>query len=52
MQETADGIAAYVSEHDLSFTCPEFEVIGFGDLTTQEWIHFLTVAALFASTES
>lgn len=42
LRTTADGIAAYVSGHDLSFICPEFEVIGFGDLTAQEWIRFLT----------
>ncbi|MBW8886134.1 MAG: DinB family protein [Fibrobacteres bacterium] len=42
LRNAADGIAAYVNEHDLSFTCPEFEVIGFGELTAQEWIRFLT----------
>jgi hypothetical protein len=42
LRKTADGIATYVGGRDLSFTCPEFEVIGFGDLTAHEWIHFLT----------
>lgn len=42
LRKTADEIAAYVSGHDLCFTCKDFEVIGFGDLTAQEWIHFLT----------
>jgi hypothetical protein len=43
LRKTADGIAAYVRGHDLAFTCPDFEVIGFGDLTAREWIRFLTV---------
>jgi hypothetical protein len=43
LRKTADGIAAYVRGHDLSFTCREFEVIGFGDLTAREWLRFLTV---------
>lgn len=42
LRKAADGIAAYVSEHDLSFTCTDFEVIGLGELTAQEWIRFLT----------
>jgi hypothetical protein len=42
LRNAADGIAAYAGKHDLSFTCPEFEVIGFGELTAQEWIRFLT----------
>lgn len=42
LRKTTDGIAAYVREHELAFTCPEFEVIGFGELTAQEWIRFLT----------
>jgi hypothetical protein len=42
LRKTADEIAAYVRGHDLSFTCPDFEVIGFGDLTAREWIRFLT----------
>ncbi len=42
LRRAADGIAAYAQERDLAFTCPEFNVIGFGDLTAQEWIHFLT----------
>jgi hypothetical protein len=42
LRKTADRIAAYVNENDLSFTCPDFEVIGFGELTAQEWIRFLT----------
>jgi hypothetical protein len=42
LRKARDGIAAYVSGHDLGFTCPDFEVIGFGELTAQEWIHFLT----------
>jgi hypothetical protein len=41
LRKAADGIAAFVRGNDLSFTCPEFSVIGFGDLTAQEWIHFL-----------
>lgn len=43
LRKTADGIAAYVRGHDLSLTCPDFEFIGFGDLTMREWIRFLTV---------
>ncbi len=42
LRQTADGIAVFVRARDLAFTCPEFEVIGFGDLTGQEWIRFLT----------
>jgi len=42
IRQAADAIAAFVNAHDLSFTCPDFEVIGFGDLTAQEWIRFLT----------
>lgn len=42
LRKTTDGIIAYAGEHDLTFTCPEFEVIGFGDLTAKEWIRFLT----------
>jgi hypothetical protein len=42
LRKTTDAIAAYVSGHDLAFTCPEFGVIGFGDMTAQEWIRFLT----------
>ena len=42
LRQAADRIAAYAGTHDLSFTCPDFEVIGFGDLTAQEWIRFLT----------
>ena len=40
LRKTTDAIAAYAREHDLSFTCQDFEVLGFGDLTAQEWIHF------------
>jgi hypothetical protein len=43
LRKTADGIAAYVRGHDLSYTCPDFEFIGFGDMTAREWIRFLTV---------
>lgn len=43
LRKTTDGIAVYAREHDLSFTCPDFEFIGFGDLTAREWIRFLTV---------
>lgn len=39
---TVEAIAAFAKTHDLAFTCPEFEIIGFGDLTAQEWIRFLT----------
>lgn len=42
LRQVTDGIAAFAKTHDLSFTSPAFEVIGFGDLTAQEWIHFLT----------
>jgi hypothetical protein len=42
LRQAADGIAAFAKTHDLSFTCPDFEVIGFGDMTAQEWIRFLT----------
>jgi hypothetical protein len=42
LRQAAEAIAAFVRGNDLSFTCPEFSVIGFGELTAQEWIHFLT----------
>ena len=42
LRNASEGIAAFVKGNDLGFTCAEFEVIGFGDLTAQEWIHFLT----------
>lgn len=42
LRQVSDEIAAYVKAHDMTFTCREFEVIGFGDLTAQEWIRFLT----------
>jgi hypothetical protein len=42
LRQTVDGIAAFVRERDLSFTCPDFAIIGFGELTAQEWIRFLT----------
>lgn len=42
LRKSTDGIAAFVWEHDLAFTCPEFGVIGFGEMTAQEWIRFLT----------
>jgi DinB superfamily len=35
-------IAAMAQGRGLAFTCKEFESIGFGDLTAQEWVHFLT----------
>jgi hypothetical protein len=42
LRQAVEDISGYVNTHDLSFTAPEFEVIGFGDLTAQEWIRFLT----------
>lgn len=42
LRRATDGIAAYVSGNDLAVTCREFEVLGFGELTAEEWIHFLT----------
>jgi hypothetical protein len=42
LRKTADGIAAYVSGQDPSFTSPDFEVLGFGDLTVQEWVRLMT----------
>lgn len=42
LRQVADAIAAFARAHDLSFTGPEFGFIGFGDMTAQEWIHFLT----------
>jgi hypothetical protein len=42
LRKTTDGIVAYVNGNDLAFTSPVFEVIGFGELTAQEWIRFLT----------
>jgi len=42
LREATDAIAAFVSENDLAFTSPEFETIGFGDLTAQEVVHFWT----------
>jgi DinB superfamily len=42
LRETTDRIIDYAKTHELSFTSPDFEIIGFGDLTAQEWIHFLT----------
>jgi len=42
LRKKADGVVAFAKTHDLSFTCPGFDVIGFGPLTAQEWIHFLT----------
>jgi DinB superfamily len=41
LRETTDRIVDYAETHELSFTSHDFEIIGFGDLTAQEWIHFL-----------
>ena len=42
LRTTTDAIIDYAKTHGLGFTSPDFEIIGFGDLTAQEWIHFLT----------
>ncbi|MDB5102614.1 MAG: hypothetical protein JWP91_303 [Fibrobacteres bacterium] len=42
LRNAADGIDAFARGHDLSFTSPDFAGIGFGPLTAQEWIHFLS----------
>lgn len=42
LRTATEGIADFARTHDLAFTCPEFGVIGFGEMTAREWIRFLT----------
>jgi hypothetical protein len=42
LRTRTDGIVAFARDHDLSFTCLDFELPGYGALTGQEWVHFLT----------
>lgn len=42
LRNATDGIAAFARDHDLTFTCLDLELPGFGALTAQEWLHLMS----------
>lgn len=41
LKEKTNAIASFIQRHDLSLTCLDFELPGYGPLTRLEWIHFM-----------